>query len=166
MVKIALIGQPNVGKSSLFNRLAQKRVAIVSEVSGTTRDIRRREINIFGREALMLDTGGISKVKKDSTMEDGSEYEIFKNVKSKAIEAAKEADIVLYMVDGKKLPDDDDRNFFYELQGLGKKLALVVNKIDNDKELERLWDFYSFGINEDEMFGMSVSHNRGTKRLF
>jgi len=165
MVKIALIGQPNVGKSSLFNRLARKRVAIVSDVSGTTRDIRRREIDIFGREALMLDTGGISK-SKNEIMSDDSEYEIFKHVKRKAIETAKEADIVLYMVDGKNIPDDEDKALFYELQGLGKTLALVVNKIDNDKELERLWDFYEFGINDEEMFGLSVSHNRGTKRLF
>jgi GTP-binding protein len=49
---------------------------------------------------------------------------------------------------------------------LGKKLALIVNKIDNDNEKERLWDFYSFGINEEDLFGISVSHNRGTKRLF
>ena len=165
MIKIALIGQPNVGKSSLFNRLARKRVAIVSDVSGTTRDVRRREIDILGREALMLDTGGISK-SKNEIMEDGSEFKIFTNVKRKAIETAKEADIILYMVDGKNIPDDEDKALFYELQGLGKKLALVVNKIDNDKELERLWDFYEFGINEEEMFGLSVSHNRGTKKLF
>lgn len=165
MIKIALIGQPNVGKSSLFNRLARKRVAIVSDVSGTTRDVRRREIEINGREAMMLDTGGISK-SKNEIMEDGSEFKIFTNVKRKAVETAKEADIVLYMVDGKNIPDEEDRNLFYELQALGKTLALVVNKIDNDKELERLWDFYEFGINDDEMFGISVSHNRGTKRLF
>jgi GTPase len=165
MIKIALIGQPNVGKSSLFNRLARKRVAIVSDVSGTTRDVRRREIDIFGREALMLDTGGISK-SKNEIMEDGSEFKIFTNVKRKAVETAKEADIVLYMVDGKNIPDDEDKALFYELQALGKTLALVVNKIDNDKELERLWDFYEFGINDDEMFGLSVSHNRGTKKLF
>ena len=63
MIKIALIGQPNVGKSSLFNRLARKRVAIVSDVSGTTRDVRRREIDINGREALMLDTGVLVNLK-------------------------------------------------------------------------------------------------------
>ena len=165
MVKIALIGQPNVGKSSLFNRIARRQVAIVSDVSGTTRDIRRREIQIFDRSALMLDTGGISKAKNE-IMEDGSEYEIFKNVKQKAIQTAKEADIILYMVDGKKIPDDEDKALFYELQAMGKKMALVVNKIDNDKELERLWDFYEFGINDEEMFGISVSHNRGTKKLF
>ena len=165
MIKIALVGQPNVGKSSLFNRLAKKRVAIVSDISGTTRDIRRREIKIDDREALMLDTGGISK-SKNEIMDDGSEFKIFTNVKRKAIQTAKESDIILFMVDGKKIPDDDDKALFYELQALGKKLALVVNKIDNDSEKDRLWDFYSFGVNEDDMFGMSVSHNRGTKRLF
>jgi GTP-binding protein len=165
MIKIALIGQPNVGKSSLFNRLARKQVAIVSEVSGTTRDIRRREVKISGRSAIMLDTGGVSK-SKNGVMSDNSEYEIFKHVKQKAIQAAKEADIVLYMVDGKCIPDEDDKAFFYELQGLNKKLALIVNKIDNDKELERLWDFYEFGIDEQDMFGISVAHNRGTKKLF
>ncbi len=165
MIKIALIGQPNVGKSSLFNRLARKKIAIVSDVSGTTRDIRRREIDINGRVAMMLDTGGISK-SHGEVMSDGSEFKIFTNVKRKAIETAKAADIILYMVDGKCIPDDDDKALFYELQALGKKLALVVNKIDNDKENERLWDFYEFGISDEEMFGLSVSHNRGTKRLF
>ncbi len=154
--KIALIGQPNVGKSSLFNRIAKKRIAIVSDLAGTTRDIRKHEIEILDREALMLDTGGI----------DETNDEIFSNVKRKAVETAKEADIILFMVDGKKLPDDKDKELFYELQTLGKKLALVVNKIDNDKEKERLWSFYEFGIEEDDLFGISVSHNRGTKSLF
>ena len=156
MVKIALIGQPNVGKSSLFNRIAKKRVAIVSDTAGTTRDVRRREVDIMGRDALMLDTGGI----------DDTNDAIFTHVKRKAIETAREADIVLFMVDGKKIPDDKDKELFYELQALGKNLALVVNKIDNDKELENLWDFYSFGIDEENLFGISVSHNRGTVRLF
>ncbi len=156
LLKIALVGQPNVGKSSLFNRIAQKRIAIVSEQAGTTRDIRKHEVKILEREALLLDTGGI----------DDTNDAIFSNVKRKAIECAKEADIVLFIVDGKNIPDDKDKELFYELQALGKKLALVVNKIDNDKELERLWDFYEFGVAEEKMFGISVSHNRGTKNLF
>jgi GTP-binding protein len=156
MKKIALIGQPNVGKSSLFNRIAKKRIAIVSEQSGTTRDIRKHVVEIFDKEALMLDTGGI----------DDTNDAIFSNVKRKAIQTAKEADIVLFMVDGKRIPDDKDKELYYELQALGKDLALVVNKIDNDKEKERLWSFYEFGINEENLFGISVSHNRGTKSLF
>ncbi len=154
--KIALIGQPNVGKSSLFNRIAKKRIAIVSEQAGTTRDIRRHEVKILEREALMLDTGGI----------DDTDDAIFSNVKRKAVQCAKEADIILFMVDGKRIPDEKDKELFYELQALGKNLALIVNKIDNDKEKERLWEFYEFGISEDNMFGISVSHNRGTKSLF
>ena len=154
--KIALIGQPNVGKSSLFNRIANKRIAIVSELAGTTRDIRKHEIEVLDRKALMLDTGGI----------DETDDAIFSNVKRKAIETAKEADIILFMVDGKKIPDDKDKELFYELQRLGKELALIVNKIDNDKELERLWEFFEFGIGDENLFGISVSHNRGTKNLF
>ena len=154
--KIALIGQPNVGKSSLFNRIANKRIAIVSDLAGTTRDIRKHEIEILDRKALMLDTGGI----------DETNDAIFSNVKRKAIETAKEADIILFMVDGKNIPDDKDKELFYELQRLGKELALIVNKIDNDKELERLWEFFEFGIGDENLFGISVSHNRGTKNLF
>jgi len=152
---IALIGQPNVGKSSLFNRLLNKRVAIVSNISGTTRDIRKKEIEIFDRSALLLDTGGI----------DETDDVIFSNVKAKAIIAAKDADIVLFLVDGKNIPNNKDKVLYYQLQKLGKKLALVVNKIDNDKELERLWEFFEFGIDKENLFGISVSHNRGTKSL-
>ena len=104
----------------------------------------------------MLDTGGI----------DETNDAIFSNVKRKAIETAKEADIILFMVDGKNIPDDKDKELFYELQALGKELALVVNKIDNDRELERLWEFFEFGIGDENLFGVSVSHNRGTKNLF
>jgi len=165
VIKIALIGQPNVGKSSLFNRIAKQRIAIVSDISGTTRDIKKIKIKIEDREALMLDTGGISK-SHDSVMEDGSEFKIFTNVKRKAIETAKECEIILFMVDGKRIPDDEDKALFYELQSLNKKLALVINKIDNDKENERIWDFYQFGVDENNIFAISVSHNRGTKKLF
>jgi|TARA_R110002033_G_scaffold802_6_gene7737 GTP-binding protein len=154
--KIALVGQPNVGKSSLFNRIAKQRIAIVSDQAGTTRDVRKHEVEIFDKKALMLDTGGI----------DETNDAIFSTVKRKAVETAKEADIILFMVDGKKLPDEKDKELFYELQALGKKLALVVNKIDNDKEKERLWEFFEFGIKDENLFGISVSHNRGTKDLF
>jgi GTP-binding protein len=66
----------------------------------------------------------------------------------------------------KKLPDDKDKELFYELQDLGKSLALVVNKIDNDKEKDNnLWAFYEFGIDDENLFGISVSHNRGTRSL-
>ena len=155
MKKIALIGQPNVGKSSLFNKIAKRRIAIVSDQAGTTRDIRKYEVDILGQTALMLDTGGI----------DDTNDEIFSSVKDKAIQMAKESDIILFMVDGKMLPDDKDKELFYQLQDLGKDLALVINKIDSDKHKEKVWSFYEFGIKEENLFAISVSHNRGINRL-
>ncbi len=152
MKKIAILGQPNVGKSSLFNRFARKRIAITSETAGTTRDVKKEYIDFDGKEAQIVDTGGID----DSS-------ELFRSVKNKAIEAAEEADIILYVVDGKKLPDERDRELFYRLQRLGKPIALVINKIDNDKEEEMAWEFGSFGAKN--MFAISVSHNRRVGRL-
>ncbi len=152
MKKIAIIGRPNVGKSSLFNRLMKKRDAITSDIAGTTRDVKRRHVVIVDKEALLLDTGGLDKG-----------CELFDKIKEKSLEAAHKADIILYMVDGKSIPEDEDKKLFYELQTLGKEVALVVNKIDNDKMKDNLWDFYEFGT--DAIFGISVSHNRSVNAL-
>jgi len=152
MKKIAIIGRPNVGKSSLFNRLVKKRDAITSDLAGTTRDVKRREVVINNKRALLLDTGGLDKG-----------CELYDKIKEMSLKAAHKADIILYMVDGKGIPEDEDKKLFYELQTMGKDIALVVNKIDNDKMNDKLWDFYEFGC--DAIFGISVSHNRGTVDL-
>ena len=152
MKKIAIIGRPNVGKSSLFNRLVKKRDAITSDLAGTTRDVKRTVVNILNKEALLLDTGGLDKG-----------CELFDKIKEMSLKAAYAADIILYMVDGKSIPEDEDKKLFYELQSMGKDIALVVNKIDNDKMREKLWDFYEFGTGD--IFGISVSHNRNTVEL-
>ena len=147
--KVAILGRPNVGKSSLFNRLLRERDAITSDVVGTTRDIKKREVTISGnRDFEVIDTGGID----DST-------EMFSTVKRLSLRAAEEADIIVYMVNGKNIPEEEDRELFYDLQSQGKPIALVVNKIDNDKdETIRYWDFLEFGA--DRTFPMSVGHNR------
>lgn len=147
--KIAILGRPNVGKSSLFNRLARERDAITSDMVGTTRDVKKRVVTISGnRDFEVIDTGGID----DST-------EMFATVKKLSLRAADEADVIIYVVDGKNIPQEEDRELFYGLQSLGKPIALVVNKIDNDKdETVRYWDFLEFGA--DRTFPMSVSHNR------
>ncbi len=146
--KVAIVGRPNVGKSSLFNRLARQRDAITSDMSGTTRDVKKRIVTISkDRDFEVLDTGGIDY-----------SSELFTKVAEFSLRAAKEADIIIYMVDGKTLPSAEDRDLFYDLQAQGKPLALVVNKIDNDKEEERYWEFLEFGA--DATFPMSVSHNR------
>jgi len=152
MKKIAIIGRPNVGKSSLFNRLIKNRDAITSDLAGTTRDVKRKIAVIIDKEAELLDTGGLDKG-----------CELFDKIKEMSLKAAYKADIILFMVDGKSLPEDEDKKLFYELQSMGKEIALVVNKIDNDKMKEKLWDFYEFGT--DAIFGISVSHNRNTLEL-
>jgi GTP-binding protein len=152
MKKIAIIGRPNVGKSSLFNRLVKKRDAITSDLAGTTRDVKRKTTVIIDKEAQLLDTGGLDKG-----------CELFDKIKEMSLKAAYKADIILFMVDGKGLPEEEDKKLFYELQAMGKDIALVVNKIDNDKMKEKLWEFYEFGT--DAIFGISVAHNRNTVEL-
>lgn len=147
MKKLAIIGKPNVGKSSFFNRILKERDAITSEQAGTTRDVKRRVADIMGKKVALLDTGGL---------DEGNE--LFDKVREKSLKAAYEADIILYMVDGKTLPEPDDKKLFYQLESMGKSVALVVNKIDNDKMQEKLWEFYEFGA--EHIFGISVAHNR------
>lgn len=152
MQKVILVGKPNVGKSSLFNRLARKRIAITSDVSGTTRDTNKAKIEVEGKECILIDSGGLD----DSS-------ELFKNVKAKTLAEAKNSDVILYMVDGKMMPDDEDRAIFYELSKLNLPIALVINKIDSKKDEQREWEFVSFGAKNS--FGISVSHNTGVDEL-
>jgi len=153
MQKVAILGKPNVGKSSLFNRFLMRRIAITSDISGTTRDVNTKIANFDGNEVELLDTGGIDESSA-----------LFVKVKELSLKAAFSADVIIYVVDGKILPQDDDMKLFYELQGLGKPIALVVNKIDNEKEeLENFVEFYSFGAKD--IFPISVSHNRNIHTL-
>ncbi|ELU7403317.1 ribosome biogenesis GTPase Der [Campylobacter jejuni] len=153
MQSIILIGKPNVGKSSLFNKMARQRIAITSDISGTTRDANKTEIYIHSKKAMLIDSGGLDE-----------SDELFKNVKKNTLKVAKESDIILYLVDGKLAPDDEDRQFFYSLKKLGKPIALVINKVDNKKDEERAWEFANFGVKE--IFNLSVTHNVGLDELY
>ncbi|ELK3774047.1 ribosome biogenesis GTPase Der [Campylobacter jejuni] len=153
MQSIILIGKPNVGKSSLFNRMARQRIAITSDISGTTRDTNKTQIHIHSKKAMLIDSGGLDE-----------SDELFKNVKKNTLKVAKESDIILYLVDGKLAPDDEDRQFFYSLKKLGKPIALVINKVDNKKDEERAWEFANFGVKE--IFNLSVTHNVGLDELY
>ncbi|GAA6825900.1 GTPase Der [Helicobacter pylori] len=149
---IAILGQPNVGKSSLFNRLARERIAITSDFAGTTRDINKRKIALNGHEVELLDTGGMAK---DALLS--------KEIKALNLKAAQMSDLILYVVDGKSIPSDEDLKFFREVFKTNPNCFLVINKIDNDKEKERAYAFSSFGM--PKSFNISVSHNRGINAL-
>lgn len=153
MQDIIIVGKPNVGKSSLFNRMARKRIAITSDISGTTRDINKIEIQIQDKKALLIDSGGLDE-----------SNELFKNVRSKTLLSAKESKIILYLVDVKLGINDEDRKNFYTLAKLKKPIALVINKVDNEKDKERAYEFASFGIKD--VFFISVSHNVGLDELY
>lgn len=167
--KIAIIGRPNVGKSCLFNRLAKQKIAITSDISGTTRDTNYTHIYLLPskqnsddttqnpKSALLIDTGGIEQKSKD---------ELFLQVGAKAKQASKQADLVLYVVDGQNPPNDEDREILYEILRLKDKKTscfLVVNKIDSDAQNEGAYAFYEFGV--QEVFFISVAHNRGITTL-
>ncbi|RKV37934.1 ribosome biogenesis GTPase Der [Helicobacter pylori] len=149
---IAILGQPNVGKSSLFNRLARERIAITSDFAGTTRDINKRKIALNGHEVELLDTGGMAK---DALLS--------KEIKALNLKAAQMSDLILYVVDGKSIPSDEDLKLFREVFKINPNCFLVINKIDNDKEKERSYAFSSFGV--PKSFNISVSHNRGISAL-
>ncbi|TLD96152.1 ribosome biogenesis GTPase Der [Helicobacter jaachi] len=152
MKTIAILGKPNVGKSSLFNRLIKQQLAITSNVSGTTRDVKKARFELSGVEVEIIDTGGLEKAQG-----------LFAKVSEHSLQAAQEADLVLYMVDGSMMPQDDDIAHFRKIQKSGKMLILVVNKVDNDKIKLRAWDFASFGT--ESLCFISVQHNRGISIL-
>jgi len=154
MLKVAILGKPNVGKSSFFNRILRERDAIVSDKAGTTRDIKKRVVSLDDdlEDILLLDTGGLEE--RD---------ELFEKVKQKSFDVAKEADLILYMVDGRTIPDEDEIKYFRTLQKLKKPIILIVNKVDNDKLMEGVYNFYELGA--DEIYPISIAHNRGVGKL-
>lgn len=152
MQSIIILGRPNAGKSSLFNKLARSRIAITSDEAGTTRDINEVVVNLEGKQALLIDSGGLDD--KD---------ELFKAVKSTTLKRAASADIVIFMIDGKFYPDDAEKRLFYEILKLQKPTALVINKIDSAKDEARALEFHAFGVRD--IFFISVAHSSGVDEL-
>lgn len=152
MLKIVILGGPNVGKSSLFNCLAKSRSAITSGVAGTTRDIKKQVISLEGHLVELWDTGGL-----DDAHVFGEAIRAFN------LDALDACDLVLYVVDGKGAPQEQDRKQLQEICQKGRCCFLLVNKIDNDTEELLGYEFASLGMRE--MFFVSASHKRGIKAL-
>lgn len=151
---VAIVGRPNVGKSTLFNRLTESREAIVDEVSGVTRD-RNYGISVWnGITFSVIDTGGYVK-----NSEDIFEEEINKQV----ILAIEESDIILFMVDVTSGIHDLDTAVAELLRRTGKKVVLVVNKVDNNERLLDATEFYNLGLGD--YFTVSSANGSGTGDL-
>ncbi len=123
MFKVAIIGRPNVGKSTLFNRLVKRNVAIVHDSSGTTRDIKEYEVNSYnGFSFKLLDTAGLELADKKT---------IAGRMTDKTLQAIKNADIILFLVDAKTSIVPTDIEFAKIVKKNDKKVILLVNKSEN-----------------------------------
>ena len=137
---LAVVGRPNVGKSTFFNRLVGERRAIVEDVPGVTRDRIYAETEWNGKEFAVIDTGGI-EVKTDDT--------IRSQMRDQAVMAMDMADVILFMVDGKEGLTTADREVADLLRRTGKEVILVVNKVDApSKAYDLVYDFYELGFGE------------------
>ncbi|WP_313359688.1 GTPase, partial [Empedobacter sp.] len=130
---VAIVGRPNVGKSTFFNRMIQKRQAIVDDTSGVTRDRHYGKSDWNGKEFTVIDTGGYV-VGSDDTFEE----EIRKQVEL----AIDEANVILFMVDNQVGLTDMDKEVGNLLRRTKKPTFLVVNKVDTNKNLEDSYEFY------------------------
>lgn len=151
---IAIVGKPNVGKSSLFNRLVGKKIAIISEESGTTRDRVFQRSFVGDVPCIFVDTGGLEFEKKENIEAD---------MQSQARIAIDEADLVLFVVDGRLDPGHDDYETAQILRKHSKKVLLVTNKIDNEKRAHNLFVWTELGFGE--AISISVIHNLGIGKL-
>ena len=137
---LAVVGRPNVGKSTFFNRIIGERKAIVEDVPGVTRDRIYAETEWNGREFAIIDTGGIEASTDDP---------ILSQMRDQAVVAIDMADLILFMVDGKEGLTTADIEVGAILRRTGKKVILVVNKIDNPSKMsDTIYDFYELGLGE------------------
>ncbi|NOZ92720.1 MAG: ribosome biogenesis GTPase Der [Dictyoglomi bacterium] len=153
MPKVVIIGRPNVGKSTLFNRLIGKRRAIVDETPGVTRDAIRDISEWSGRTFDLVDTGGIVADVEDPLLD---------AVYKKAVSEAEDADVILFMVDGKDGITAVDERIAELLRPYADKVIVVVNKIDKAGE-DSQYEFYSLGF--DDVIGISSMHGTRTGDL-
>ena len=151
---VAIVGRPNVGKSTLFNRLVQKRQAIVDDVSGVTRDRHYGKSDWVGKEFTVIDTGGYIVGSDDSF-----EVEIRKQVEL----AIEEANVILLVVDNQTGLTDMDKEVANLLRRSEKPVMLVVNKVDSNKTLADSYEFYELGF--EHFFNISAITGSGTGEL-
>ena len=151
---IALVGRPNVGKSTLFNRLTRSRAALVADYPGLTRDRHYGEGRMGDRPFLVIDTGGFEPVVKEGVLQ-----EMAKQTK----QAVAEADVVIFIVDGRQGITPHDKNITDYLRKCGRPVILAVNKAEGMKYTAVVADFYELGMGDP--FVISSAHGDGVHTL-
>ena len=153
MQTVALVGRPNVGKSTIFNKLVGKKISIIEDTPGVTRDRIYGDVSYKDYKFHLIDTGGI----------DVSNELFNKEIVVQASLAIDEADKILFVVDGKEELNQNDFVIRDMLKKAGKDVILVVNKIDNDKRMTDVYSYYELGF--DKVFPVSGEHNIGFSDL-
>ncbi|MBK6613911.1 ribosome biogenesis GTPase Der [Ottowia sp.] len=151
---LALVGRPNVGKSTLFNRLTKSRDAIVADFAGLTRDRHYGQGHLGRREYIVIDTGGF---------EPDAESGIVKEMARQTQQAVAEADVVLFVVDARAGLSAQDHDIAVYLRRLGKHCLLVANKAEGMREGAQLAEFYELGLGE--VIPVSAAHGQGVRDL-
>src|SRR6185436_445952 len=151
---IVLVGRPNVGKSTLFNRMTRSRQALVADIPGLTRDRHYGHGNRDGRPFLVVDTGGFEPVAKES---------LLKAIARQTMQAVDEADAVLLLVDARQGITPQDRRIATELRKSGRRLWLVVNKAEGLAPETAAADFHELGLGEP--LAISAAHGEGVRDL-
>ncbi len=168
---VALVGRPNVGKSTLFNRIIGRRMAIVEDLPGTTRDRLYSETEWNGRQFMLIDTGGFEQNEdsrpvhaSDLGHTAGVESGLFlTEIKSQAAIAITEADVIVFIVDGTTGITDGDEQVVRVLQRSKKPVLLVVNKADNQAVKDEIYEFYALGLGDP--YPVSALHGYGAADL-
>ena len=147
---VAIVGRPNVGKSTLFNRIAGERISIVEDVEGVTRDRIYTSAEWLNRQFSLIDTGGIDDV----------DAPFMEQIKHQADIAMTEADVIVFVVSGKEGVTDADEYVARILYKTNKPVILAVNKVDNPEMRADIYDFYSLGLGDP--YPISSVHGHGT----
>ena len=162
---VALVGRPNVGKSTMFNRLVGRRLAVVSEVAGTTRDRLYADTEWGGMVFTVVDTGGIELEEgwnTDPLSEDSEHF--LDSIRMQAKIAIQDADVIVQIVDGRSGLSSADTEVANILRRTKKPTLVAVNKLDDIHTMkDRIYDFYELGIGE--VYPVSAEHGRGTGDL-
>jgi GTPase len=147
---IAIVGRPNVGKSTLFNRLVGRRKAMVDDMPGVTRDRNYAEVTRFDLPFILVDTGGFEPETSDKLLQQMREQSRF---------AMDEADLILFVMDARAGLTPADSEVVEMLRRINKPVFYIINKVDGESQEAATGDFYSLGV--DHIYTVSAEHNRG-----
>ncbi|MFI4983733.1 MAG: ribosome biogenesis GTPase Der [Rickettsiales bacterium] len=151
-IKIAILGKPNVGKSTIFNKLCGRRLAITHDKPGVTRDAKSYMVTLEDKPFEFIDTAGLEK----------SKAELSQNMVKSSLNAAKQADLIIFTIDARQGIDHDDKDFARKIHKLGKKVILVANKSESRTNLD-FTDLFKLGFGEP--LAISAEHNIGLDDL-